>query len=220
MYASSRPNSSSSYTDDHSAQSNAGGTAYTFFGVPIPPLNLNNIWGQAKGTGKRLKDGRRNSLPKRTSTVEQDNFTPKLPVTNGFRPMMTTPDNNFFGEDVENEDDVENIYRNTSASNKIIGSGSPPRYQFSSTTESPYRHDRFSSSDLSFSKFINITTRDSLFESATINSIIRPTVKPSITNNQHQTLASATTLKSNDSVNQSEISLVQMSTGNNMSSKF
>eukprot|EP00102_Acyrthosiphon_pisum_P022330 XP_016659540.1 PREDICTED: chaoptin isoform X2 [Acyrthosiphon pisum] len=212
LYASSRPNSSSSYTDDHSVQSNAGGTAYTFFGVPIPPLSLNNIWGQSKGTGKRLKDSRRNSLPKRTSTVDQDSFTPILPGTNGYRPMMTTPDNNFFGEDVENEDDVENIYRNASASNKIIGSGSPPRYQFSSTTESPYRYDRFSSSDLSFSKFVNITTRDSLFESATINSIIRPTVKPSITNNQQQTLASATTLQSDDSANQSEISLVQLST--------
>lgn len=198
-------------------QSNAGGTAYTFFGVPIPPLSLNNIWGQAKGTGKRLKDGRQNSLPKRTSTVDQDNFTPILPGTSGFRPMMTTPDNNFFGEDAENEDDVENIYRNTSASNKIIGSGSPPRYQLSSTTESPYRYDRFSSSDLSYSKFINITTRDSLFESATINSIIRPTVKPSTTNNQQQTLASTTILQSNDSANHS---LVQLSTGNNMSSKF
>ncbi|KAL5237361.1 hypothetical protein ACI65C_004771 [Semiaphis heraclei] len=214
LYASSRPNSSSSYTDDHSVQSNAGGTAYTFFGVPIPPLSLNNIWGQTKGTGKRLKDGRRNSLPKRTSTVDQDSFAPPmLPGTSGFRPLMTTPDNNFFGEDVENEDDVEKIYRNNSASNKIIGSGSPPRYQLSSTTESPYHHDRYSSSDLSYSKFINITTRDSLFESATINSIIRPTAKPSTYNNQQQTLASATNLQSDDSVNQSEISLVKLSTG-------
>ncbi|XP_025197984.1 protein artichoke-like isoform X1 [Melanaphis sacchari] len=213
LYASSRPNSSSSYTDDHSVQSNAGGTAYTFFGVPIPPLNLNNIWGQAKGTGKRLKDGRRNPLPKRTSsTVDQDGFTPMLPGTGGFRPTMTTPDNSFFGEDTESDDDEDNIYRNNSLSNKITGSGSPPRYQLSSTTESPFRYDRFSSSDLSFSKFVNITTRDSLYESATINSIIRPTVKPSLTNNQQQTLATATTLQSNDSVNQSEISLVQSST--------
>jgi len=200
-------------------QSNAGGTAYTFFGVPIPPLSLNNIWGQAKGTGKRLKDGRRNSLPKRTST-DQDSFTPMLPGTGSFRPLMTTPDNNFFGEDAENEDVVENIYKNNSASNKIIGSGSPPRYQLSSTTESPYHHDRFSSSDLSYSKFINITTRDSLFESATINSIIRPTTKPSISNNQQQMLASDNILQNDDSVNESEISLVQLSTGNNMSSKF
>jgi len=222
LYASPRPNSSSLYTDDHSVQSNAGGTAYTFFGVPIPPLNLNNIWGQGKGTGtgKRLKDSRRNSLPKRTSTVDQDGFTPILPGSTGsFRPMMTTPDNTFFGEDVENDGDEDNIYRNNSASNKIIGSGSPPRYQLSSTTESPYRYDRFSSNDLSFSKFVNITTRDSLYESATINSIIRPTAKPSITNNQQQTLATATTLQ-NDLVNQSEIPVIQLSTGNNTTFKF
>lgn len=227
LYASSRPNSSS-YADDHSVQSNAGGTAYTFFGVPIPPLNLNNIWGQPKGTGKKLKDSRRNSLPKRTSAIDQDGFTPLLQSTGSFRPM-SSPDTHFPGEDTENEDDEGNIYRNKNTSNKIISSGSPPRYQLSSnipryqlssTTESPYRYDRFSSSDTSFSKFVNITTRDSLFESATINSIIRPTAKPSTINNQQKTVASSTTVQSDDAINQSESSLSTLSTGNNISPSY
>lgn len=214
LYASTRPNSSS-HTDEHSLQSNVGGTAYTFFGVPIPPINLNNIWGQTKGTGKRLKDSRRNSLPKKSTTVDQEGFTPMLPSTGGVRPAMSTPvmgtaDNTFFGEEPESEEDTETVYKNRSTSNKNVGSSVPPRY-FSSTTDNPPH--RFSSNDISYTKFLNLTTRDSLFESATINSIIRSTVKPSPANNHQPTAASPTPLPSEYTVNQSE-SPPRSSTGN------
>lgn len=213
LYASTRSNSSS-VNSDHPLQSNPGGTDFTFFGVPIPPLNFNNIWGQTKGTGKRLKDSRRNSLPKKSSAVEQDGFTPILPGTGGFRPMITTSDHNSFEEETDNEDEIDIVYRNKSTSNKIIGSQSvgSSRY-YSSTTEIPFNYDKFPNSEYSYSKFVNITTRDSLFESATINSIIRSTAKPSFDSSQQQSAASATILQSNNSLNQSE-SLFKLSTGN------
>lgn len=212
LYASTRSNSSS-VNNDHPLQNNpATGTDFTFFGVPIPPLNFNNIWGQTKGTGKRLKDSRRNSLPKKSSAIEQDGFTPILPGTGGFRPMMTTSDHNSFQEETENEDEIDIVYRNNSSSNTILGFRGSSRYH-SSTTETPFHYDRFPSSEYSYSKFPNITTRDSLFESATINSIIRSTVKPSFDNSQQQSAASATILQSNDSLNQSE-NLSKLSTGN------
>lgn len=212
LYASARPNSSS-YADEQPVQSNLGGTAYTFFGVPIPPINLNNIWGQTKGNGKRVKDSRRNSLPKKTSTVDQDGFTQLLPSAESFRPVMSTQDQNFSGEDMDSEEEDETIYKNNNSSNKIMGPGSTPRYHLSSTTESPYYFDRFSSNDVSYSKFVNITTRDSLFESATINSIIRPTGKPNLGNDQQQTASSPTLLQNDESANQPERPS-KLSTGN------
>lgn len=201
LYASTKPNSSS-YTNEQQLPNNQGGTAFTFFGMPIPPLNFNNIWSQTKGTGKRVKDSRRNSLPKKATTVEQDGFTPMLPGTGGFRPSMATPDHPFFGEEMyEEEEEIGNMYRNKSLSNKIKGSGGHSTYHFSSTTDTPFHYDRFTNSD-SYSKFINITTRDSLFESATINSIIRPTAKPSQANNQQQTATGIS--QSDDTVSTSE----------------
>lgn len=216
LYASTRPNTSS-YAPENSSQggSPGGGTAFTFFGVPIPPLNFNSAWGQAKGNGKRVKDSRRNSLPKKTSTVDQDGFTPMLPGTGGFRPIMSTPDNTFFGEDMESEEDNDTIYKNRSTSNKIIGlGGSTPRYHISSTTESPFQDDRYPGNEYSYSKFVNITTRDSLFESATINSIIRSTAKPNPSNNnQQQTAASDAIVHSDNTINQFD-NLPKLSTGN------
>lgn len=211
LYASTRPNSSS-YPDENSAQANLGGTSYTFFGVPLPPLNLNNIWGQTKGTGKRLKDSRRNALPKKTSSIDQDGFTPLLPGIGGFRPMETTPDHTFYGEEVVNEEEPTN-YRNKSTSNKVTGSGTPPWYHVSTTTESTSHYEKYPSSDYGYSRFINITTRDSLFESATINSIVRSTAKSNLANVQQQTASSTTNSQSDDSVNQSE-NLPKLSTGN------
>lgn len=214
LYASTRSNSSS-VKNEHSQHTNSGNTDFTFFGVPIPPLNFNNIWGQTKGTGKRLKDSRRNSLPKKSSTIEQDSFTPILPGIGGFRPMMTTPDHNSFEEETDNEDEIDIVYRNKSASNKFAGSGGSLGYHFSSTTETPFYYDRYPNSEYSYSKFVNITTRDSLFESATINSIIRSTTKPILDNSQQQSAASATILQSDNSFNQSE-SLPKLSTGNSL----
>lgn len=212
LYAGARPNSSS-YAVEYPVQSNSGGTAYTFFGVPIPPINLNNIWGQTKGNGKKVKDSRRNSLPKKASTVDQDGFTQILPSAESFRPVMSTQDQNFSGEDMDSEEEEETIYKNNSTSNKIMGPGSTPRYHLSSTTESPYYFDRFSSNDVSYSKFVNITTRDSLFESATINSIIRSTAKPNLANDQQQTASLPTLLQSDEPANQPERP-PKLSTGN------
>lgn len=212
LYASARPNGSS-YAEGHPVQSNSGGPAYTFFGVPIPPINLNNIWGPTKGNRKRVKDSRRNSLPKKTSTVDQDGFTQSLPSAESFRPVMSTQDQNFSGEDMDSEEEEETMYKNNSSSNKIMGPGSTPRYHLSSTTESPYFFDRFSSNDVSYSKFVNITTRDSLFESATINSIIRPTAKPNLGNDQQQTASSPNLLQNDGSANQPERA-PKLSTGN------
>lgn len=206
LYASTRPNTSS-HTDEHSLQTNVGGTAYTFFGVPIPPINLNNIWGQNKGTGKRVKDSRRNSLPKKSSAVDQEGFTPvssNRPIMS--TPVMSTADNTFFGEEPENEEDVETVYKNRSTSNKNVGSSVPPRYSSSTTDNPPHR---FSSNDISYTKFLNITTRDSLFESATINSIVRSTVKPNSSNDQQPTAVS----QSDNTIYQSE-SPPKSSTGN------
>lgn len=211
LYASTRPNNSS-YTNEHQMQNNSGATSFTFFGVPIPPLNFNNIWGQTKSTGKRLKDSRRNSLPKKSSSIDQEGFTPMLPGTGGFRPIMTTPDHSYFGEETDSEDEFDIVYRNKSTSNKNKGSGSSMRYHFSSTTESPFQYERLPNSEYSFSKILNITTRDSLYESATINSMIRPTAKPSLANNLQQVAASDTIMQTNDSIDQFE-SLPKSSTG-------
>ncbi|VVC38524.1 Hypothetical protein CINCED_3A023463 [Cinara cedri] len=204
LYASSRPNSSS-FPDEHPLQSNSGGTAFTFFGVPIPPLNFNNIWGQTKGTGKRLKDSRRNSLPKKPSAIEQDGFTSMIPGSGGLRTIATTTDHTIFEEETDNEDNVDTIHKNNSTLYKFTKSSGPtPRYHFDSTTESPFYYNKFPNSDNNFSKFANITTRDSLFESATINSIIRSTTKPNLSNNQQQTTAAVPILQSNISVDQTE----------------
>lgn len=216
LYASSRPNSSS-FPDEHPLQSNSGGTAFTFFGVPIPPLNFNNIWGQTKGTGKRLKDSRRNSLPKKTSAVEQDSFTSMLPGSGGFRPTTTT-DRTLFEKETGSEDDVDTIHKNKSTLHKFTESSGSTRYHYSSTTEPPFYYNKFSNSDNNFSKFVNITTRDSLFESATINSIIRSTAKPNLSN-QLQTTTAATILQSDISVDQSERP-PKLSTGNIISFEF
>lgn len=223
LYAGSRPNSSSNI-DERPLQSNpsgtgglGGNTGFTFFGMPIPPLNFNNIWSQTKGTGKRLKDSRRNSLPKKMSTIEQDGFTPMLPGTGGFRPMMTTPDHPYFGEEAEDEEDVEHTYENKNMSTRIKEIGGLPRYQFSSTTtESPFHYDRFPTSDVSYSKFVNITTRDSLYESATINSIIRSTAKPNPPiNNQQQSAIGIS--QSDDTIHQLSESSHKSTTGKIMS---
>lgn len=218
LYASTRPNNSS-YTNEHQMQNNSGATSFTFFGVPIPPLNFNNIWGQTKSTGKRLKDSRRNSLPKKSSSIDQEGFTPMLPGTGGFRPIMTTPDHSYFGEETDSEDEFDIVYRNKSTSNKNKGSGSSMRYHFSSTTESPFQYERLPNSEYSFSKILNITTRDSLYESATINSMIRPTAKPSLANNLQQVAASDTITQTNDSIDQFE-SLPKSSTGKIVFFKF
>lgn len=210
LYASSRPNSSS-HTLEHPPQGGGpGSTSFTFFGVPIPPLNFNNVWGKNKGTGKRQKDGRRNSLPKKTSTVDQDGFTPMLPGTGGFRPVMSTPDHSFFGEEIDNEEEHDTMYKNKSTPLRVMDTS---RYHFGSTTESPFYYDKYPGNEYSFSKFVNITTRDSLYESATINSIVRSTAKPSTSNNQQQTAASDAIIQSDDSINQSE-NLSKSSTGN------
>jgi len=199
---------------EHGTHANLDGTSYTFFGVPIPPLNLNNIWGPTKNNGKRLKDSRRNSLPRKSSTIDHDGFTPMLPGTGVFQPLMTTPDNTFFGGEVDSEEVADTIYRNkTTSVNKIVDSGNPSRYHFSSTTESSSHYDRFPSSDYGYSKFVNTTTRDSLFESATMNLIVRSTAIPSIDNNQPQKVASATSVQNDDPIDESE-SLHKLSTGN------
>lgn len=218
LYAGTRPaNGSAAYTPaEHSPQngSPADGTAFTFFGVPIPPLNLNNVWGQTKG--KRTKDSRRNSLPKKPSTVDQDGFTPMLPGgTGGFRPMqVSTTGHTLLGEEeTEDEEDENTAHRNDkSTSNKIAGpgNGSTTRY---TTAESPYQYDRLPGNDYSYSRFVNITTRDSLFESATINSIVRSTAKPDSFNNLQQTAASDAIAQSDNAFVHSE-NPTKLSTGN------
>lgn len=218
LYASRRPNSSS-FPDDHPLQSNSGGTAFTFFGVPIPPLNFNNIWGQTKGTNKRHKDSRRNSLPKKTSAIEQDGFTSISPSSGSSRPMATTTDYTLFEEETENEDEFDTIPKNKSILHTFAESSGSTRYYFSSTTEPPFYYNKISNSDNNFSKLVNITTRDSLFESATINSIIRSTAKPNIFNNQQQTTSTAIILQNDILVDQSERPS-KLSTGNFISYQF
>ncbi|XP_050425675.1 protein artichoke [Adelges cooleyi] len=229
LYAGTRTNgSSSSYTEEHPSQSNSGGSAFTFFGVPIPPLNFNNIWGQTKGNGKRLKDGRRNSTPKNPSpTVAVENeadsssggggFTPMLPGIGGFRPMTaSTPaatndndddDEDLFSEDVDDRGEVDYMYRNKTMTTKI--KSKYHRYG-SSTTENPFHFERVPPvSDSGSPKLSNNTTRDSLYESATINSIIRPTANPNLANYPSQTTAIMSTPQNTIATGHSEISLKQ-----------
>jgi len=133
-----------------------------------------------------------------------------LPGTGGFRPMVSTTVHTLFGEELENEEDNNTTYRNKNTSNKVVGpGGSTTRF----TTESPFQYDRLPGNEYSYSRFVNITTRDSLFESATINSIIRSTAKPNSFNNLQQTAASDAIAQSDNSFNQSE-SPTKLSTGN------
>lgn len=126
---------------------------------------------------------------------------------------MTTPSHTYFVGEADSEGIADTIYKNKSTSvNKIVGSGNPSRHHLSSTTESSSHYDRFPNSDYSHPTFVNITTRDSLFESATINSIIRSTAKPSPDNNQQPIVASSTSIQSDKPINESE-SLNKLSTG-------
>lgn len=124
--------------------------------------------------------------------------------------MVSTTDHTLFGEEIENEEDNNTTYRNKNTSNIVVGSGGrTTRF----TTESPNQYDKFPGNEYSYSRFVNITTRDSLFESATINPIIRSTAKPNPFKNLQQTAASNVIAQSDNSFNQSE-SPTKLSTGN------
>lgn len=221
LYAGAKPNTSNAGDHQPTTNGNAldGGTSYTFFGVPIPPLNLNNIWGQTKTNRKRPKDSRRNSLPRKSSSTV-DGFTPMLPGTGGFRPSMATtpPDEQHVAlvdvVEPDGEEPPDTVYqRNKSASANTVAGSNPPRYHFSSTTESSSRYDRFPSSDYGYSRFVNITTRDSLFESATVNSIVRSTAKPNPDDNHQRHMAISAT-RNNESSDQPGTGPHKSSTGN------
>lgn len=71
------------------------GTSFTFFGMPIPSLNLDNFWNSGKSGEKQKKDGRRESWPVSEPDIQKDGFVPILPGEGGFVPMniSTTPKN-------------------------------------------------------------------------------------------------------------------------------
>lgn len=70
------------------------GSAFTFFGMPIPSLNLNNFWNSGKSLDKHKKDSRREPWPPSEPEIQKDGFIPLLPGEGGFVPMnITTPKN-------------------------------------------------------------------------------------------------------------------------------
>ncbi|XP_050530399.1 protein artichoke [Daktulosphaira vitifoliae] len=212
LYAGTRSNDSNSYIEEQPQSSNSGGNAFTFFGVPIPPLNLNNIWGTMnKGNIKKLKDGRRNSSSKKPlfsmivdEGTSSGNFTPMLPGIGGFRPMTpsTTADSqDSFGHDNSNVHSVTD-YTNLTKIVKITSK----YYHNSSTTESPMRQVTVSNnpSNSSILKIYNGTTRDSLFESVAINTIFRPTTNSNLVNSPLQTSTTSSVSQSTVSSTYSE----------------
>lgn len=72
----------------HPQQSNS---AFTFFGMPLPSLNLNNFWNSGKSLNKlQKKHGRHESWPPSEPEIQKDGFVPMLPGDGGFVPMNVT----------------------------------------------------------------------------------------------------------------------------------
>lgn len=68
-------------------------SAFTFFGMPLPSLNLNNFWNSGKSMDKSKKHGRHESWPPTEPEIQKDGFVPVLPGIGGFVPMnMSTTD--------------------------------------------------------------------------------------------------------------------------------
>lgn len=90
LYAGARPKNSTKPTVNPNQ-----GTAFTFFGMPMPSLNLNNFWNSGKSLlDKQKKDSRREPWPPSEPEIQKDGFVPLLPGEGGFVPMnITTPKN-------------------------------------------------------------------------------------------------------------------------------
>lgn len=69
-----------------------GSSAFTFFGMPIPSLNLNSFWNSGKSLEKPKKHGRNENWPPAVEPqIQKDGFVPILPGIGGFIPMNITP---------------------------------------------------------------------------------------------------------------------------------
>lgn len=71
-------------------------SGFTFFGVPLPSLNLNKLWPLAKKNAERKSDNRsgsarRNNFPPTNPDIQTGGFVPILPGSGGFVPMLHPP---------------------------------------------------------------------------------------------------------------------------------
>lgn len=74
-------------------------SGFTFFGVPLPSLDLNKLWPLSKKPAERKTDvvrdrngtARGNMFPPTHPEVQTGGFIPILPGSGGFRPMLNPP---------------------------------------------------------------------------------------------------------------------------------
>ncbi|XP_014249730.1 protein artichoke-like [Cimex lectularius] len=66
------------------------GTSFTFFGMPLPYLNIDSFWGSSRNSdGKTRFPGAKGRVQQVTSPPKvEDGFRPMLPSTGGFKPIF------------------------------------------------------------------------------------------------------------------------------------
>lgn len=93
-------------------------SGFTFFGVPLPSINLNKLWPLAKKNAERKTDvirdrngsGRGNLFPPTNPEIQTGGFIPILPGSGGFKPMLNPPN---LGPDPISNNQQSNIVTTT-----------------------------------------------------------------------------------------------------------
>lgn len=125
-----------------------GSSAFTFFGMPLPSLNLNNFWNSGKSVDKPKKHGRHEAWPPSEPEIQKDGFVPMLPGIGGFVPMNVTPtDRNSSGHHAIGHATIAKVPQPQNPADEVD--------DFFAELESP-RTNR------------NVSHRDSLFGSSTL----------------------------------------------------
>lgn len=140
-------------------------SAFTFFGMPIPSLNLNNFWNSGKSFDKQKKDGRRDPSPPTEPEVHKNGFVPLLPGVGGFVPINVSDppvNHTVHSHHVSGHATVSKVSLPTHTRRE------PADDLFFNESEQPYRSHR------------NVSHRESLFEVSTTGVNLLPTVKSNI----------------------------------------
>lgn len=112
----------------------APSTTFTFFGMPLPSLNIQNLWGSSRNKdGQSRFPGARGSIePLDKPPKQEEGFKPILYNTGGFRPIFNPYNNLSTSNSIKTIPSVSSIVSNrqvtTVSSSSTLGPTSDPQF--------------------------------------------------------------------------------------------
>lgn len=192
IYAGANPNKTILPSVNYNTNPNPNDSSFTFFGMPIPTINIGKFWGNERKTERKASDGRNiQDFNLTKPDIQAGGFIPLTPgVSGGFTPISNTtlfqydkekvkPNNTYWPDDFPKHSKVDNTVKTIEPSLGIIGAVSDKGALFDSETsrsvnQSTYTRSAFNPDFDESAKVTYSQINAKHYDSEPTNNIISP----------------------------------------------